>query len=239
MKTYKYELHSHTKEGSKCSVLPAKELVHFYKEKGYDGVFISDHLTGNTTVAPGTPWKERMTEFYHNGYEIAKEEGDKIGLKVFFAPEFSLNCNDFLILGLSKEWWLAQENFLELKPNERFDLIHEGGGFVIHAHPFAEARWIECIKLFPRKVDAVEVFNGGGTVEFNRNALWYARAYHLPMTAGSDTHNVDIDNLCGIEVDHECFTVEDIINAIKDGSAKPFSQLHNFLLNETEKERGY
>lgn len=231
MKTYKYELHAHTKEGSKCSVLPAKEMVHFYKEKGYDGIFITDHFTGNTTISKDTPWKERILEFYRNGYEIAKEEGDKIGLKVFFAPEYSINCNDFLFLGLSKQWYLEHELF-DLKPNERFDLVHQGGGYIIHAHPFAEAPWIESIRLFPRKVDAVEVFNGGANEQMNRAAIWYAKEYGLRMTAGSDTHSTDIENLCGIEVDHECFTEQDIINAIKDGSAKPFSTLHNYLLYE-------
>lgn len=227
---FRYDLHCHTAEGSKCSKLAAKDMPHYYKSLGYDGFFVTDHFEGNTTVPKGTPWRERIEQFYHNGYEIAKAEGDKIGIKVFFAPEESLRCNDFLLLGLSKDWWLAQEDYFDLAPNDRFDRIHAGGGYIIHAHPFAEAPWIESIRLFPRKVDAVEVFNGGGSEEFNRNAIWYAKAYGLRMTGGTDTHTAEEKNLCGIESPRECFTVEDIIDVIRDGSAKPFSALHNALL---------
>ena len=105
MKKYRYELHAHTAEGSRCSKISAIDLVRYYKDNGYDGIFITDHFTGSTTVPKGTPWNERIDMFYHNGFEIAAEEGRRIGLKVFWAPEFSSKCNDFLFFGLSKEWW--------------------------------------------------------------------------------------------------------------------------------------
>ena len=37
---YKYETHLHTLPVSKCAVADVKETIDFYKEKGYDGVFM-------------------------------------------------------------------------------------------------------------------------------------------------------------------------------------------------------
>ena len=207
-------------------------MVDHYLSKGYDGIVISDHFTGSTTVPTGTPWAERVEMFYENGFSIAKRYGEEKGLKVFFGPEWTINGNDFLIYGLDKDWWLAQEDLLTLSPNELFDRVHEGGGFVIHAHPFAEANYIDYIRLFPRKVDAVEVVNGIRLPEVNQRALQYAKSYGLPMTGGSDTHNTEQPNKCGIDVPYECHTIEDIIQAIRNGDAKPITETQMDLLEE-------
>ena len=51
---YRYDLHVHTYEGSACARSTGAELADFYKEKGYDGIVISDHFwRGNTRVAIG------------------------------------------------------------------------------------------------------------------------------------------------------------------------------------------
>ena len=45
---YKYELHCHTKEVSRCGAVPAAEIVKMYKENGYDGIVITDHNVRET-----------------------------------------------------------------------------------------------------------------------------------------------------------------------------------------------
>lgn len=231
MKKFRYELHAHTAEGSKCSKISAADLVSLYKEKGYDGVCISDHFTGNTTVPKGTPWKERIDYFYLNGYEKAVAAGEKIGMKVFIAPEFSSKGNDFLLLGLTKEWWKEQEDFLDLPINAQFDRVHEGGGFIIHAHPFAEESWVECIRLFPTRVDAVEVLNGNErSGKINVRAYYYALDYGLRMTGGTDLHSADEKNFCGVETETECHTAQALIDAIRSGKTEPYSALQGYLV---------
>ena len=223
MKNYKYELHAHTSGGSRCSRISAEELVAYFKERGYAGIFISDHLIGNTAVPAGTPWRERIELFFREGYERAAQAGAKVGLNVFCAPECSSFGNDFLMLGLSKEWWMQQEDFPDLTIYQQFDRVHEGGGFIIHAHPFLEAEWVEAIRLFPRHVDAVEVLNGGKPRAVNEMAYLYAKHYGLPMTAGTDIHSDAVTNLCGIETSYECRSDREIIQAIKNGDVKLFS----------------
>lgn len=230
---FRYELHCHTAEGSRCSRFPAVEAARYYRARGYDGIFITDHLTGSTTVPEGVTMAERMDFFARNGYEIAKAEGDRIGLKVFFALELSLRRtdgadpikkpagNDFLILGLSPAWWREQpEDFLYLPPEEQFDKIHADGGFVIHAHPFLKEDWIEGIRLFPKYTDAVEL-NRHAPEEANESAREYARKYGFPLTGGTDAHSAD-RILFGVETEKECFTDRDVIDAIRGGTAHPF-----------------
>ena len=40
---YQYELHAHTSECDRDAFLSARELVHLYKDAGYDGMVITDH----------------------------------------------------------------------------------------------------------------------------------------------------------------------------------------------------
>ena len=45
---YKYETHCHTAPVSKCGKASVKDTVSFYKQLGYDGIFITNHfLDGN------------------------------------------------------------------------------------------------------------------------------------------------------------------------------------------------
>lgn len=229
---YRYELHCHSKEGSACSAFPARDLPHFYHHHGFDGLVLTDHFSGNSALSDELSWSERVNRFY-DIYESAREVGEKIGCKVFFGMEYSLlrmpgqlrrvTGNDFLILGLEKNWWLAQENVFYLPPVQAFDRIREAGGFIIHAHPFLEESWVECIRLLPRSVDAVEVINGHLPPIVNDRAEAYARSYGLLETAGTDTHGPSEGYpLCGVETRTPCQTVQDLIQAIRAKRSRPF-----------------
>ena len=42
--TYRYDLHVHTAEGSKCGHSSGAEMADFYKAKGYAGIVVTDHF---------------------------------------------------------------------------------------------------------------------------------------------------------------------------------------------------
>ncbi len=217
-KTYKYELHLHTSEGSKCSHMLAKEAVDFYISKGYSGMFVTDHFTGSTTVPQGTPWRERIDMFF-GGFRAAEEYAHGKEFKVFRGLEYSYKGNDFLFYGLSIDW-LKENEFISWQLPKILDEVRAAGAFVIHAHPFAEAPWIETVRLLPHKVDAVEVLNGKTPDEFNARAKWYAQSYGLPETAGSDAHGTDLKRLTGIALTRKAETADDIISAIRSRNAQ-------------------
>lgn len=175
----------HTKEGSACGRSTAAEMVHAYKELGYTGVFVTDHFfNGNCAVSGELPWAEKVERFCR-GYENARAEGERIGLDVFFGFEYGIQQIDFLVYNLDKEWLLAHPDIDKWDPKRAFAAIHEGGGFIIHAHPFRERDYIDHIRLYPRDVDGVEIFNGAQRKEpwMNERAKIYAMMYDLPGTA--------------------------------------------------------
>ena len=225
---YYYDLHCHTQEGSACSDFPVREMVRFYKDRGYSGFVLADHFSGNTAFQdPNMPWKDRVNAFC-DIYETALDEVEKIGggIKVFLGMEFAIRSrpedirycfgNDFVITNLTREWILEHEDAFGLNFNLVCDAVHEAGGFVIHAHPFLEAPWVRSIQLYPRKVDAVEIVNAGGSDFMNDNAKWYADRYNLPYTAGSDIHHASTKKLAAVETETPCETVVDLITAIKE-----------------------
>ena len=187
---YKYETHMHTSQGSACGNSTGAEMARAYKEAGYTGIFVTDHFfNGNCAVDRSLPWEEKV-ELFCKGYEDAKEEGDKIGLDVFFGFEYCYEGADFLVYNLDKEWLLAHPDIDKWDPRKAFSTMREDGGIVIHAHPFRERGYIHHLHLFPRDIDGVEAVNGGHFPDtaMNERARLYAGMYDLPMTCGSDAH---------------------------------------------------
>ena len=210
---YKYELHCHTSEVSKCGRTPAADIVDFYKRCGFAGVTITDHFfNGNCAVPKELDWKERV-RLYCMGYENAKKRGDEIGIDVFFGWEFG---GDFVTLGLSPEWLENYEDLDKLEPNEYFEEIHKAGGFVIHAHPFRERPYIKYLTLFPRMVDAVEAINAGNSDFENSVADYYADKYGLIKVAGTDRHSAALSTMAIIETEKKAENLDDLITMIKN-----------------------
>lgn len=219
---YRYETHMHTSEGSRCGRSTAAEMVRAYKKLGYTGVFVTDHFfNGNCAVSGELPWTEKVERFC-KGYENAKTEGDLIGLDVFFGFEYGLKNSDFLVYNLDKEWLLAHLDIDKWEPRKAFAAMHKGGGFIVHAHPFRERDYIEHIRLFPRDVDAVEVFNAAQREEpwTNERAKIYAMMYSLPKTAGSDSHSTSALLESGIETEQIIESSADYLKLLKEGQIK-------------------
>jgi len=224
---YKYETHTHTSEGSACGKIDGASLARFYKSFGYTGLFITDHFyKGNTAVPRELPWSEWVTEFI-KGYQNAKAEGDKIGLDVFFAWEYTIEGNDFLVYGLDENWLYDHPDQIEWKYREYLAKAREDGAMVIHAHPFREAGYIDHIRLIPREVDGVEVINTSMKQEVNRRADWYAREYGLCLTAGSDNHVGKRSLLGGVYLPERIESVTDYIRLIKEGKAELFTDRYD------------
>ena len=172
---FKYETHCHTSPVSKCAKASAEETVRFYKSIGYDGIFITNHfLDGNINPEARSLSYRDQIDYYFADYEEAVAAGDKIGLKVFPGVELSYKGTDFLIYGLDKEWYKANPDILEMKKSEELRFMMDQGAFVVQAHPYREAHYIDHIRLFPRSVHAVEIINSNQVAEANDMAALYA-----------------------------------------------------------------
>ena len=80
---YYYELHMHTSDTSRCGRSPAADMVAAYKQKGFTGVVVTDHLMNvQSNAEPETDWNRRV-EKQLAGYDAALEAGEKLGLTVY------------------------------------------------------------------------------------------------------------------------------------------------------------
>lgn len=221
---YKYETHLHTAEGSACAATPAVDMVKAHKDAGYDGIFITDHFfNGNSAIPRELPWADRI-ELYCKGYERALEAGSKVGMAVFFGVEFTVQGADFLLYGIDKKWLLEHEFYLTVGDERAlFRLVHEDGGFIVHAHPFRDYPYIPHISLYPHDVDAVEWINASHGKEsvFNDRARQYAEMFGLTVTGGSDTHSADRMHGGGILVPERINCPDDYLRQLRNGSVVP------------------
>ncbi len=215
---FKYETHMHTSQGSACSSCSGAKMVERLYELGYSGCFITDHFFGgNTAVDRSLPWETKVRLFCQ-GYEDAKRRGDELGLDVFFGLEYGWFSTEFLTYGIDMEFLLAHPE-IDNMPLDRFAaLVHENGGFLVHAHPFREADYISVIRLYPHAVDAVEAVNASHVnPAFDARARFYAESYGLPATGGSDAHHIWNHPGGGIALDEKLSSPADYLERLKSG----------------------
>lgn len=226
MKQYIYETHLHTSPVSKCAKANVRKNLEFYKSLGYEGVFITNHfMDGNIRCDKALPYVEKLAYYlsdYYNGLKIGKE----IGLSVFLGLECSYLGTDFLVYGLDIDWLFDHPEIVELPKSAALTLMMEAGALVIQAHPFREARYIDHIRLFPRNVHGVEVFNACRTDFENSMAELYAKSYELIPFAGSDNHIAgNIPRLGGMQSDTPIVDEKDFVLRVKNGEITPFTRV--------------
>lgn len=217
---YKIETHIHTLEVSACSRIKAREMVKKYYEAGYSTLFISDHFQENSIDVLGDiPWSDK-TAIFLSGYYKAKFEGEKLGINVLPAAEFTLadSKNHYLAYGITKEFLDAYPELHKMNIGEFSKIAHENGVFLIHAHPYRDGN----NNPVPEYVDGIEIYNSNPRHEDN-SALSEKLAgenAQLVVSAGSDAHREEDVARSGLLSECEIKTVEDFIKLLKSGKAK-------------------
>lgn len=173
----KIDLHNHTARGSIDAVTDPDALIEIAKERGADGIAITEHGKTRSPLVSGLAARHRFPVF--NGMEVSCELGD------------------LLVFGVDR----VPKPLITARRISHY--VREHGGFIVAAHPY---RWDLSPKPWvgPRDpdlslekalaapllglVDALEAVNGWATqldVDFT---LEVCRARGLPATGGSDAH---------------------------------------------------
>jgi hypothetical protein len=216
---YLYETHLHTAQASKCASSRGADYIAPYIDKGYSGIIVTDHFfNANTCVNRKLPWTEWVNRFCE-GFEDAREEGEKRGLDVFFGWEETFEgCDDYLVYGLDKNWLLRHPEVRTWTRGEQYKAVKEAGGCVVQAHPFRQRYYIERVVLSTGCVDAVEAANcGNDDASFDALAYRYVKKLGKPMTAGSDIHNasaVKTGEIYGVYFNKKPESIADFVNAV-------------------------
>lgn len=216
---YKYELHCHTKNVSKCGHLDAAEAVKLYKAAGYSGMVITDHFSPMTFSLKEHLNKKAAVTHFLEGYKKAKAlESDDF--KVFLGVElrFYATVNDYLVYGIEEKDLYELPFLLPLYLRRASRLLRERGCLVIQAHPFREF----ITRANPELLDGVEVLNGKTSKELNDKAENWALSFKKPavMTGGSDCHSESQLGTSGIITTKKLQSNADLLRILKSGNYK-------------------
>ena len=250
--SYLYETHMHTCQASACGRSTGREHARFYKDAGYTGIIVTDHFFGgNTAVDRSLPWKERVNWFW-SGYEDAKEEGDRIGLDVFFGLEQNYSGDEYLIYGLTKEYMTEHPEMEHWNRRQQLEEVHRAGGCVIQAHPFRIRGYMNRIRVGTAFCDGIEAANRGNEALDDARARRMGLAMNLVMTAGSDNHLSPIPDPYGVVLEKRLTSIEDYVKIILDkaqiglyvpegrfsvsGNPEPDERHFAYLLDQNEQD---
>lgn len=202
----KLDMHCHTREGSPDGKLSLLENIEILKQKGYQGMLISDH---NSYKA------------YRYYKKLKKKPEDFVVLK---GIEYdTLNAGHILVIMPTG----VNLPILELRGLPLLvliEIVHFYGGILGPAHPCGERFLSICNTLrgklsehVYRRFDFVEGYNACEDADSNMRAMALAKKYNLPCFGGSDSHKEDCAGL-GYTVLQEDITCEtDLINYIRAG----------------------
>ncbi|MCL2127602.1 MAG: PHP domain-containing protein [Treponema sp.] len=219
--SYLYETHLHTAGVSACANSRGSEYIPYYMDLGYSGIIVTDHFyNGNTAIPRGLPWKEWVKRFCR-GYEEARNEGERHGFDVFFGWEETFDgCDDYLVFGLDKAWLLEHPEVRKWSRGEQYRTVRAAGGCVVQAHPFRQHYYIRQVVLSAGCVDAVEAANAANCDRsYDALAARYGQKLGLPLTAGSDMHDVRqiySNGVFGVFLEEKINAIGDFVRIIRD-----------------------
>jgi predicted metal-dependent phosphoesterase TrpH len=189
----KLDLHVHSNHSRDASPSP-KEILEFCGKVGLDGCAITDHNAIDGSL-----------EAYKLGHEM--------GLLVIRGIEVSAKEGHVLAYGVGE---LVPRG---LSMADTIQRIHSAGGIAVAAHPkrFPSGLGLELAR--EGKFDAIEIINGGSSRRGNKLARRVAEMKRMPVTAGSDAHDLSQVGKAYTIVEG-VFTEADLIAAIAKGSSR-------------------
>jgi|TARA_Y100000310_G_scaffold345041_1_gene461345 predicted metal-dependent phosphoesterase TrpH len=162
----RYDLHNHT-HYSPCSNLDPKILLNINKQKGMNGIAVTDHNT------------------IKGGIAVKKLNKDK-NFEVIVGCEITTNYGDVLCYYLDKD----------IKSREFFSVIDEvkkQNGLIVIPHPFRTSlnpkHTFSCsFEKIKNKIDGMECFNARNLPGDNEKAQKVSKKLKIAGTGGSDAH---------------------------------------------------
>ena len=203
------DLHMHSSPASPCSSVPVDQLIYDAKSIGLDGICLTDH---------NYVWDK----------DVVDELRQKHQFLILRGNEITTNQGDMLVFGLYKDI----QGIIKLEDLRKE--VDKVGGFIIVAHPFRGFLVFNVgqLGLTPEKamerplfkyVDAVEVLNGKVTEKENSFARKVAEGLGLPVTGGSDAHEVSEVGTYATVFPVSIKDENDLINALKTGNYSPIA----------------
>lgn len=204
----KLDMHCHTKEGSPDCKLELLENIEILKQKGYQGMLITDHDSYKA---------------YRYYQKLPRKPGQFVVLK---GIEYDTIDAGHMLIVMPAGVKLPILELRGLPVLLLVEIVHRYGGIIGPAHPcgekFLSIRNTLRGKLSQsiyKKFDFIEGYNACEDADSNMRAMRLASEYHLPCFGGSDSHKADCVGL-GYTILQEHITSEtELIDYIRAGKA--------------------
>ena len=191
------DMHFHTRQHSPCSSIDMEEGIRKAKERGLDGICITEHDT----------FACRKT---------AEKLQDKYGILVIVGTEILTEEGDLLCYGLDE---IPEGN---ISAQDLINHVNSLGGACIAAHPYRQNNRGMGDCLFKLKgLHAIESFNGNTLDENNHKAQIAARELRIPCIGGSDAHSIEKIGVYATRFFSNIESERDLIEAIRGGQFEP------------------
>lgn len=193
------EMHCHSKEHSRCSVVSAVELVQRVFAKGLQGIVLTDHHY---------LWSENEL---HNLRRAAKVPEHFL---IFSGQEVhTAELGDVLIYG-AEELFGKGSSLAAIRASAPMAAL-------VWAHPYRRGHRPKAELLNHPLLDAVEVFNSNHSVRDNSRALQDWHRERFTAIAGTDTHAGSYAGLYPTLFDHPVATVAELALELRKGRCRP------------------
>lgn len=214
---YKYELHLHTGAVSRCAAIEPERAVELYKEKGYDGIVITDHYSVQTFFDKHLLAPQKDTDFFIEGYRRAlKAAGEDFTVLLGMELRFYGNGNDYLVYGVTPEFLRENGNLMTYYSRRFHELCKKNNMIFVQAHPFRPY----IFRTNPKYLDGCEVYNAKNKDSgINEKAQKWAEENNMSvLVGGSDFHREkQIDNISGVITEERIRTNEDLVRILRSG----------------------
>ena len=206
------DLHVHTRHYSGCSAIEPEDLIPRAGAVGLDGLVLTEHgiLWPEEKLAPFRDLAAEHDLVLLAGQEVTcLEQGRR---------------QDFLIFGIDRSLGSCPS------ARELIELVHSEGGVVIAAHPFKPSRLGVGYhgagdEIYHLDLDAVELFHPDHSPEARSKVQKAAALKGLPMTGGSDAHELCQLGTNWTRFEQRVEKIEDLMDQIKKGRITPENKM--------------
>lgn len=191
------DMHLHERTFSLDSHLSLEQIVSIARERGLDGVCITDHDSMGLR-------------------DYAAQYSRETGFPIFVGVEF------FSLQGDITAWGIPDCPPERIDAQDFLDQVNAVGGFCVACHPFRNNnRGLEENLRTVRGLHGIEVLNGSTSLEANRKALRYCRELGCVPIGASDAHVPGQVGKYATWLPRPVHTLEELIAQLHAGGAKP------------------
>ena len=190
MKTYKYQLHTHTTPCSLCAGMTPKELIRGLLVGGYQGCVLTNHfMHGNTGIDRDLPWEEFVKQ-YELDYLACLDAARGYDLDIIFGVEEVVVAGlEILCYGVTPQMLYDHPELRDGDCRTWYEVMHSYDVLCIQAHPYRERWYIQNPGMLPLDcIDGIEVYHESADEECEKRLEALCEKYGVIPTGGSDFH---------------------------------------------------